>query len=420
MMILNKLKTAKRVLFGNGIGEVWALLVRNIEQYSLRFFRFSASKFGRALYRYLLRHFQSKTDGRIKILYVTNKLEAEFGQTARYRIYNLIKSTQGLVKAKVEIIENGVYRDAWAVRRADIIVLMRVDWSPMTEKLVEKARRNEVPIVYDIDDIIFLPEYAANYCTVLNDTFQRDINKHTEKFARYEKSFKSCKLATTSTYFIAGIMEQQGKKVYVIHNGFNQKQFNIAKSLKKVSQPYRYIGYLSGSESHNRDFAQALPAIIKIMNEFEDVRLRVVGYLDLSVLPPEIAAKTQIACYMKWTKLLRHSAANYINIAPLDIDNPFCHAKSELKYFEAAIVGVPTVASSTDTFKRCITHGVNGMLAANSDQWYSSIKALLDDSQLYENIQKNAYEQAVESYSPQAVAKEVMIAYQGILREYKS
>ena len=41
-----------------------------------------------------------------------------------------------------------------------------------------------------------------------------------------------------------------------------------------------------------------------------------------------------------------------INLAPLEPDNPFCDAKSELKYFEGALAGVCTIASPVGPFRR--------------------------------------------------------------------
>jgi len=46
------------------------------------------------------------------------------------------------------------------------------------------------------------------------------------------------------------------------------------------------------------------------------------------------------------------------------------------------------------------------------------LKALLENDFVYESIKNNAHKQALENYSPQAIAKEAMIAYQSILREY--
>jgi glycosyltransferase involved in cell wall biosynthesis len=122
---------------------------------------------------------------------------------------------------------------------------------------------------------------------------------------------------------------------------------------------------------------------------------------------------------MSWGRLMEYGAQNYINIAPLDFSNPFCNAKSELKYFESAIVSVPTVASATDTFSRCIENEKNGMLAASDDEWYRGLKKLLDDKMFYENISKEAKRHAMRNYSPEAIASEVMTAYSAIIKEYR-
>jgi glycosyltransferase involved in cell wall biosynthesis len=51
-----------------------------------------------------------------------------------------------------------------------------------------------------------------------------------------------------------------------------------------------------------------------------------------------------------------------LNIVPLQ-NSPFTGAKSELKYFEAAVAGTPTLASTNAVFGSVITDGLNGFLA---------------------------------------------------------
>ena len=63
-----------------------------------------------------------------------------------------------------------------------------------------------------------------------------------------------------------------------------------------------------------------------------------------------------------------------INLAPLEVGNSFCEAKSELKFFDAALVDVPTVASPTGPFRRAIDRGRTGFLATSGDDWYFYIK----------------------------------------------
>ena len=52
--------------------------------------------------------------------------------------------------------------------------------------------------------------------------------------------------------------------------------------------------------------------------------------------------------------------------------NAFTNCKSELKYFEAAVVGTQTIASPMFTYARAIRHGENGYLA-QAHQWADRI-----------------------------------------------
>ena len=420
MNLVRKIKTARQVLLKHGFKEVLLLLQSNIEFYFMRFFRFITSKLRRAAFRFFINSREGKSGDKLKILYVTERTEAENGQTVRYRIYNLREALHGEAETRFEIIEYGIYKDDSCIAWADIIVLMRVEWSPMVDTLIKRAKRGGIPVAYDIDDIIFLQKYLERFCGILKDDIDKSLDMFGDKFRRQEMTFSSADFCTTSTPFIAGIMESEGKRAYVIHNGLNRRQIEIAGRIKKEKKPAtRYIGYLSGSATHNQDFLQAVPALTRILEEYKDVKLNIVGYFDTDNLLQVLVKRMKTALFMKWDRLLRYSSSNYINIAPLDISNPFCHAKSELKYFEAAIVGVPTVASATDTYKQCVVSGVNGILASNENEWYVSMKALLDDEKLYENIRENGYKQVIENYSPAAIAKEATYAYQSILSAYK-
>ena len=64
-----------------------------------------------------------------------------------------------------------------------------------------------------------------------------------------------------------------------------------------------------------------------------------------------------------------------MNLVPLQ-DNTFTNCKSELKWFEAAIVGGLTVASPTFTYRGVIEPGVNGWLAA-SHEWDVALREIL-------------------------------------------
>jgi hypothetical protein len=94
-----------------------------------------------------------------------------------------------------------------------------------------------------------------------------------------------------------------------------------------------------------------------------------------------------------------------VNIAPLEADNPFCEAKSELKFFEAALAGVPTIASPAGPFQRAIDDGVTGFLARTEDEWHAALTRLLTDGALRARMAQAAYHVSLGRFGPPQQAR---------------
>jgi hypothetical protein len=93
-----------------------------------------------------------------------------------------------------------------------------------------------------------------------------------------------------------------------------------------------------------------------------------------------------------------------INLAPLELDNPFCQAKSEIKYTEAALVGVPTVASPTEAFVHAIHDGEDGFLAATADEWRQALTRLIEQPALRGQVGEAARRAVYAAYLPEPAA----------------
>lgn len=415
MDLLHKIRTARGVLARYGVREVLHLLGCNAVKLARRWQRRLGSLFSRCR-RSLLR--TSSNDGRFRILYIATQFEVENGETSRYRIDNLRQALRQTVRTRYELLENGIWNDEAGIAWADAVVVMRAMWSDQLENLFRLAHMNRIPVVFDVDDLVFLPEFSEKFIQILPPEFEKELPSFTDEFSRQEKTFRQADFATASTEFIASKMREQGKEAFVIPNGFNLTQQRIAEKARSAPRPagVRYIVYMSGTRTHDRDLMQAVPALVRIVTEYPDVRFRLIGYMDETLLPPALAARTETVPFMNWKKLMRFAAQNTVNIAPLDVANPFCHAKSELKYFEAAVAGVPTVASPTDTFCRCIENGVNGFLAGDDAEWYRAFRTLLDDPARYAAVRDEAMRRAQAEYSPRAIAGRAETVYREIVR----
>ena len=108
-------------------------------------------------------------------------------------------------------------------------------------------------------------------------------------------------------------------------------------------------------------------------------------------------------------KLQRAMSEVDVNIAPLVI-NDFTNCKSELKFFEAAIVETTTIASPTYTFKNAITDGKNGFLA-QPGEWYDKLEYLYKHPKENQKIAKVAKEYALKHYYGKEFLREVEEAY---------
>ncbi len=96
-----------------------------------------------------------------------------------------------------------------------------------------------------------------------------------------------------------------------------------------------------------------------------------------------------------------------VNLAPLEIGNPFCEAKSELKFFEAALVDVPTVASPTGPMLRAIRDGETSILAADELAWRAALLSLVDDHALRRRMGRAAGHDAMRLFGPLQRARAV-------------
>ena len=166
------------------------------------------------------------------------------------------------------------------------------------------------------------------------------------------------------------------------------------------------IGYFSGSITHNENFNLIKNDLLQIMNDFNNVELHLVGHIDL---PKEfIIYKDRIVLhdYVDWKELPKLISQVDINLAPLK-KSIFNEAKSEIKWIEAALVKVVTVASNIGAFKDMIQDGKTGVLCEDN-QWFIKLKNLIQDEQSRVTIADNAYCYVLENCTTQSTNSEIL------------
>ncbi len=207
-------------------------------------------------------------------------------------------------------------------------------------------------------------------------------------------------VATTTTSFLADKLREKGKAVYIVPNRLSAEDVEWSHVVSpRVSDDVVRVGYLSGTPSHNRDFATLTDALIALFEKYPSMRLVLAGPLDTEDRLQAYRDRIDRLPFVPRRELFGNIASLDINLAPLEIGNPFCESKSELKFFEAGIVSVPTVAAATRTFREAIQDGTDGFVASGTDEWVEKIGALIADPALRARIGRAARETALEEYT---------------------
>ena len=358
---------------------------------------------------------------RYRVIYMIGAIELD---SKRYRVFNLnealkLKGIEGDYFTDIEIPEKFSY-----ILSFDLIVLFRTPWTNNVETLVSKAKALNIPVIYDIDDYVFEPEIIPFVDGIRGWSLQA-VQVYERGVHLYRQALLSSDFVTTSTSYLSDKTHDLGMESFVIQNTMNQKQIDISMNLGDTrdmsANAYIKIGYFSGTKTHQKDFSTASKALAKILKTHKEVVLVIGGYLDLTEFPELDDYKDRIdrLPFVPWEKLPHEIAKVDINIVPLEIGNPFCEGKSELKYFETGILKIPTVASATDTFQKVITHGVNGFLSSSEDSWMSSLTQLIGSELLRKEIGQRAYDHVLKTYTPESLAERAAVVYQEIIVSYR-
>lgn len=267
---------------------------------------------------------------------------------------------------------------------ADAVVLYRV---PATDQVLGlaaavRSRPEPVPLIFDVDDLIFDPDIAAEI-PALRILPADESRLWLQGVRRYRTTMESCDLFVTSTAPLARhAAAVTALPVRLWENGVGlllARRSDAALRRPRSPGPLR-IGYLSGTTTHDRDWAHVEPAVLEVLRSRPDVELVLGGYLRPTAALDELGGRVRRLPMQDWRVLPETLRDLDVNLAPLEDTGRFNEAKSAIKWLEAALVATPTVASPSEPFRRAVEHGRNGLLAATPQEWAAALGALLDDA----------------------------------------
>ena len=337
-------------------------------------------------------------------LFVTGSRGASGRYRCRYQAEALRLSG---CRARAEYF--GTFDILSALDNFDVFVAHAVPVGVTFEAFVTRARRRGMKVAYDVDDVTFDRRMARSLPRSLKEPRHSDASGVPLFVDRTRAAMALCDCVIASTAPLAEQVRRSfpGKPVFVNRNAMGREMVALSESPPPGAPDGPTITYLSGTATHDADFMECAEAVARVLRDRPDAILVVVGPLAIPECLAGYADRIERHPFVPWRELSEFHRRTWVNLAPLQRGNPLTACKSSLKYFEAALFGVPTAASDMAVFDRDIRDGEDGFLCADPNDWYGKITMLLEDEGLRSQMGRSARASVLAGYTTEARAPNI-------------
>ena len=207
--------------------------------------------------------------------------------TFRYRAYNVIQTMNSSDKYTVSaFLVREIYLLYDIIDKLDIVIFQRAKWSFEVEDFITVLKEKNKIVIYDMDDMIYNTSYVPDYLNSIGDYKEFTIDSFFSLSKRYELIINLCDGVIVTTEPLKNKIKNDLKKpVWILNNYLNQEQIKASELVIKQKKKYKdnsqfVIGYFSGSNSHKRDLEVAESGLVKLMNKYNNVYLKIVGFMN--------------------------------------------------------------------------------------------------------------------------------------------
>lgn len=252
------------------------------------------------------------------------------------------------------------------------------------ERLIE---RQKIPIVYDFDDAIFLPNVS-----MANAKFS---------FLKFPKKTNDiCRIASCVMVGNNFLAEHAGKfnsHVSVVPSTIDTAKY-IPKTDYKIEQTPTIVW--SGSITTIPHLETLSPALQKLAKR-QEFKLRIIGAADFNLEGVKVEN-------VRWNSETEAEDLRVGDVGIMPLPNDlWSKGKCGMKALQYMGMAIPTVCSKVGANIEIIQDGSNGFLAATEDEWLEKLSNLLNSEELRKRVGLAAHKTVEEKYSAKVQAPRV-------------
>ncbi|MDC3185876.1 glycosyltransferase [bacterium] len=293
----------------------------------------------------------------------------------------------------------------YAIFMAKEIVFSRPDNDDsLASYLIVLAKVLGVKITLDFDDLVLPGSFRD--CGLGRSTFSSEINRTGEMSLCLQSSFISyADQICCSTEQIQNKFQYLSLPSIVQYNKLPKSYASDYECVKQriygINDRKINILYMSGTATHAKDFEICNGPLVKLaQNHADKFNLVLLGEVQLAIgsMIEYLGASVNYVGRLSYEDMHHFIAQQDVCLVPLE-NTSFNHSKSNIKFLESGIHGVPVIASPVDQFKRAISHTINGWLCDDPSEWYNQLVSLVESKDQLVSVSLMAYRTSVESYT---------------------
>jgi len=294
------------------------------------------------------------------------------------------------------------------LKSCDILVLHR-QGNLLAYLILSLSKLLGKKIIYDFDDALFVHEAS------------RHITLHKVWYHHLASIIKRCDMVIAGSHFLVEYAGSLNSNVHLIPTGVDTAIFyplsKASRSEKEIT-----IGWMGLANFHVENLRLLTEPLADLSRRYS-IRLKLVSALGVE----EVKRMFQGINTLSVDYGLDHMVALHevpelmadfdISVAPIR-SGIFSEGKCAMKVLESMAMGIPVIASAVGENNYVITDGVNGYLAATSEEWIRKLEMLIQDQTLRERIGQKGLETVQEKgYTLEECGKRLSKLYYRLLSE---
>lgn len=276
------------------------------------------------------------------------------------------------------------------------VLLVHREAALLGPAVVERlARRRGVPLVYDIDDPLFVP-------------YRSPINGRLSALKVASKTrtlFRLSDHVITINRLIGDYAALHNPEVTVVPNFVDTERYRPAPRTPGESLRLGWIG--SHSTMNN---LQTIAGPLRRLQAAAPLLVRVIGTGSVRLPGVEVEMREWAA-----TSELADLAECDIGVVPLS-DLPWNRWKFFYKTIQYMALGLPVVARRMGSNSEIIEDGINGFIVDSDDEWLDRLRALVEEPGLRHAMGEAARATVVERYSLRSQMPRLVSVFERVKR----